>query len=132
MCNVLGLDSSLFNDPANKTFNNRLEAEKALYTNVIIPLSDKIAAKHTKYIAHNHFPNKKVRMRKDFSKIEVLQSDKQKEAKKDKTVLEGVNMVVNMPISEQAKNDLLTDTYNFSEDTINSVTKTVIPPTENV
>ena len=132
MCNVLGLDSSLFNDPANKTFNNRLEAEKAMYTNVIIPLADKIAAKHTKYIANNHFPNKMVRMRKDFSKIEVLQSDKQKEAKKDKTVLEGVNMVVNMPISEQAKNDLLTDTYDFSEDTINSVTKTVIPPTENV
>ena len=29
ICNVFGLDSSLFNDPANKTFNNRKEAEKA-------------------------------------------------------------------------------------------------------
>ena len=38
ICNVFGLDSSLFNDPANKTFNNRKEAEKALYTNAIIPI----------------------------------------------------------------------------------------------
>ena len=39
LCNVMGLDSSLFNDPDNKTYNNRLEAEKAMYTNCIIPLS---------------------------------------------------------------------------------------------
>jgi len=43
LCNVLGLDSSLFNDPENKTYNNRLEAEKAMYTNCIMPLSDKMS-----------------------------------------------------------------------------------------
>lgn len=75
ICNVFGLDSSLFNDPANKTYNNQLEAQKALYTNAIIPLSDKIAEHFTRFIAKNHFPDKTVRMRQDFSKIEALQEN---------------------------------------------------------
>jgi HK97 family phage portal protein len=75
LCNVLGLDSSLFNDPANKTFNNRLEAEKSMYTNCIIPLSNKISEAYTSYLCKNHFPGKTVRMRQDFSKVECLQEN---------------------------------------------------------
>ena len=121
MCNVLGLDSSLFNDPANKTFNNRLEAEKAMYTNVIIPLSDKIAAKHTNYIVDNHYPEGNYRMRKDFSNVEALQSDKKSEAEKDKIIMEGVNVVLNMPIDNQSKISLLEGNYDLSEETINAL-----------
>ncbi len=75
LCNVFGLDSSLFNDPANKTYNNQLEAQKALYTNAIMPLSDKVAEHFTRFIARNHFPDKTVRMRQDFSKVECLQEN---------------------------------------------------------
>ena len=75
LCNVFGLDSSLFNDPDNKTYNNRKEAEKSMFTNAIIPLSGKIAEAHTRYIAKNHFPDGSVRMRQDFSNIEVLQEN---------------------------------------------------------
>jgi HK97 family phage portal protein len=75
ICNVFGIDSSLFNDPANKTYNNQLEAQKALYTNAIMPLSDKLSEHFTRFIAQNHFPNKTVRMRQDFSKIECLQEN---------------------------------------------------------
>ena len=96
ICNVFGLDSSLFNDPANKTFNNRKEAEKAMYTNVIMPIAKKIAEKHTNFIAKNHFPDGTVRMRKDFSDIPSLQSDLKQEAEKDKIVMDGVNVVLNM------------------------------------
>lgn len=81
ICNVYGLDSSLFNDPANKTFNNRKEAEKALYTNSVIPLSNKIAQAHTNFIAKNHFPDGNVRMRQDFSGVEVLQEDLNEKSK---------------------------------------------------
>ena len=123
MCNVLGLDSSLFNDPANKTFNNRIEAEKAMYTNVIIPLSEKIAAKHTKYIVKNHYPDGNYRMRKDFSKVEALQSDKKQEAEKDKIVMEGVNIVLMMPIDKNSKIALLKENYDLSEETINALNK---------
>jgi len=121
MCNVLGLDSSLFNDPANKTFNNRLEAEKAMYTNVIMPLADKIASKHNNYIVNTHYPEGDYRMRKDFSNIEALQSDKKQEAEKDKIVMEGVNVVLNMPIDNESKIALLESNYNLSEETINAL-----------
>lgn len=76
ICNVFSLDSSLFNDPANKTYNNALEAQKALYTNAIMPLSDKIAEHFTRYLCTNHFPDKVVRMRQDFNGIECLQENK--------------------------------------------------------
>lgn len=73
ICNVFGLDSYLFNDPANKTYNNALEAQKALYTNAIMPLSDKISEHLTRYICSSHYPDKTVRMRQDFSKVDCLQ-----------------------------------------------------------
>lgn len=37
LCNLFGIDSSLLNDPENKTYSNKTEAQKALYVNVIIP-----------------------------------------------------------------------------------------------
>lgn len=80
LCNVLGLDSSLFNDPENKTYNNRLEAEKAMYTNCIMPLSDKMSEAYTQYLCANHFPGQKVRMRQDFSKVECLQKNLKEKA----------------------------------------------------
>ena len=127
MCNVYGLDSSLFNDPANKTFNNRKEAEKALYTNAVIPLSEKIAMAHTQYIAQNHFPNGNVRMRQDFSNVEALQSDKKTEAEKDKIVLDGVNVIIAMPITNESKAILLHETYpEISEEFIDSLTNEII------
>ena len=80
LCNVLGLDSSLFNDPENKTYNNRLEAEKAMYTNCIMPLSDKMSEAYTQYLCRNHYPNQRVRMRQDFSKVECLQENLKEKA----------------------------------------------------
>jgi len=37
LCNAYHVDSSLLNDPANKTFNNRKEAQKALWTDAVLP-----------------------------------------------------------------------------------------------
>lgn len=115
ICSVYGVDSALFNDPANQTYNNRKEAEKAMFTNAIIPLADKVGQKHTNFIAKNLMGDG-VRMRKDFSSIEALQTDKKEEADKDKVVMEGVNTILNMPISQEAKQLLLVDTYDFTEE----------------
>lgn len=41
LCDIYAVDSSLFNDPANKTYNNRKEAEKAFFTNAVIPANQK-------------------------------------------------------------------------------------------
>ncbi len=75
ICNVFGLDSSLFNDPENKTYSNRTEAEKSMFTNCIIPLSKKKSADLTRYLCPNLFPGKTVRLRQDFKHIEVLQEN---------------------------------------------------------
>jgi HK97 family phage portal protein len=126
ICNVLGLDSSLFNDPANKTFNNRLEAEKAMYTNVIIPLAARISAAHNNYIVRNHYPEGNYRMRKDYSKVEALQKDKKQEAQKDKIVMDGINVILKMEIDMDTKVLLIKENYNVSEEIINSLKNTKI------
>ncbi len=37
LCNLFAVDSSLLNDPENKTYSNKQLAEQALFVNVIIP-----------------------------------------------------------------------------------------------
>lgn len=81
ICNVFQVDTSLFNDPANKTFNNRKEAEKALYTNAVMPTLSKIYARYNNWLVPTHFPEGNVRMRPDYSDIEVLQEDFHQKAK---------------------------------------------------
>jgi hypothetical protein len=43
LCNLFQIDSSLLNDPENKTYSNKTLALKALYTNVIIPTAYEVA-----------------------------------------------------------------------------------------
>jgi HK97 family phage portal protein len=114
ICSVYGVDSSLINDPANQTYNNRKEAVKSMYTNTIMPLAEKIYTKHNSFISKNHYPDGSVRMRKDFSDIEALQTDKKQEAEKDKIVMDGVKSIMEMPISQEAKELLLVETYDYS------------------
>ena len=42
ICSSFGVDSALFNDPQNKTYNNRLEATRDYYNDVCIPLMNKV------------------------------------------------------------------------------------------
>jgi phage portal protein BeeE len=131
ICNVLGYDSSLFNDPANKTFNNRKEAETAMFTNVMMPLAKKFDEQDTQFIALNHYPDGSRRIRHDFSEIEALQSDKKEEAEKDKTRMDGVNTILNMPISEEGKRILLINEYDIPEDVANIIVQNEEPQTED-
>lgn len=75
VCNVFSLDSSLFNDPENKTYSNRTEAEKALFTNAVIPVFDKVYSHLTRTIVKKLFPAEIIRLRKDYSKVECLQEN---------------------------------------------------------
>jgi len=123
ICNVLGFDSSLFNDPANKTFNNRKEAEKAMYTNAIMPWGERLVNSHNQFIVKSHYPDGNVRLRKDYSEVEALQADKKLEAEKDKKVMDGINVVANMPISNDAKTILIKDNYEVSDEFISALLK---------
>lgn len=132
ICNVFGLDSSLFNDPANKTYNNRQEAEKALYTNAVIPLSRVLAAKYNRLITRSYFPDGNYRLYQDFERVEALQKDKKMEAEKDKIVVESINTVLSMPISQEAKRDLLVDQFELSMELADKLTQQTTEPNEGV
>lgn len=80
LCSVYGLDSSLFNDPENKTYNNRVEAEKAMYSNCIKPIDAKISQKLTQFIVNDLMKGRNVRMRKNFDNVECLQANYKEQA----------------------------------------------------
>jgi hypothetical protein len=84
LCNVLQIDSGLLNDPDNKTYANREEAEKSLYTSCVIPFSKVIT------------DNKELVKRQGFevycntSNIECLQISFQTKAEKANTIKDAV------------------------------------------
>jgi len=80
ICNVYGIDSSLFNDPANKTFNNRREAEKALWINVNIPILIMMEASYNRSFVESYSKEegKNLCLKFDVSDVEVLHEDKDK------------------------------------------------------
>jgi hypothetical protein len=60
-------------------------------------------------------------MRKDFSYVEALQKDKKQEAEKDKIVMDGINVVLNMPIDNESKILMIKENYQVSDEIINSL-----------
>ncbi len=83
ICSLFGLDSSLFNDPANKTYNNRADAEKSMYTSVVIPLLDKINRNISRFLASN-FQIDNALIVADYSQVAILREN---EAAKSAKVL---------------------------------------------
>lgn len=76
ICSLFGLDSSLFNDPANKTYNNRADAEKSMYTSVVIPLLDKINRSLSRFLGQN-FGLETALIVADYSQITILRENEQ-------------------------------------------------------
>jgi hypothetical protein len=51
ICDIYGIDSSLLNDPENKTYNNKSEALRGLYTHVLLPACDQFVEAVTRAFA---------------------------------------------------------------------------------
>ena len=73
ICNIYGLDSSLFNDPENKTFSNRKEAQIAAYTDTYIPLGKFINEKKARYLSKRF--NTTVEIEINEKDIPILQTN---------------------------------------------------------
>lgn len=118
LCNLFNIDSKLFNDPSSSTFNNLNEATKGMYNNAILPNLNKIVGKFNQDIAKplniRYRTNEEVRI--DTSKIEALQADQKLEADKNKINVEGFNDVLNMPISNDSKKEVLKYHYGITDD----------------
>ena len=131
LCNAYSCPSVLFNDPSNSTYNNYITALKTLYTDAVLPVCNKLLADNNKdWLGQWSLKdNKRYSWQLDTSGIEALQSDQKVEAEKDKSVMEGVNIIMAMPITDEGKQSLLIDTYGYSEDAAKVIAKTVIPKT---
>ena len=121
-CNVYGLSSQLFNDPANKTFNNLGEAKKSLYTESVIPLAQLFVDAWNEHISpiFSELDGQEYKLYLDTSEIEVLQKDKKQEAEKNKIVTDSISSLASKVTlgqldSDSAKN-ILIFSYGVTEE----------------
>lgn len=113
LCDVLQVDSGLFNDPDNKTYSNRAEAEKSLYTSCVIPFCRMITENKdlVNAIGYEIFL--------DVSHIECLQISQNLRFEKNKTITDAVvslNKSVNEgTITKQIAVALLINEWGYDE-----------------
>lgn len=90
ICNVYGVDSSLLNDPDNKTYSNRKEAEKAMWDNAIIPmLKDIESALNTWLVpSYNKQDSKTYKIEFCLDDVKALQVDLTEMASRVKMMIE--------------------------------------------
>jgi len=124
LCSVYGVKSRMFNDPKGASYNNAKQDTKDFYINgVLPPLHSEIDHFNKFYVpGWNERDNSNYFIEPDISSIEALQDDKKLEAEKDKIVMDGINVILNMPISPEGKQKLLIDNYYFDEETAKIIT----------
>lgn len=118
LCNLYGVDSSLFNDPANKTYNNRKEAEKAMFTNAVIPVNAKDIQSLSEWLlpGWNEKDNTTYQIRQNLSSIPVLHEDEDRRAAKQEKVSKIIISILEAQISNEQKVFSLMRSLDYSED----------------
>lgn len=112
LCNIYSVDSSLFNDPANKTFNNRREAVKSLYTEAVLPNLWKLIANLNAWLipGWSKQDNRNYQIELNLSNIEPLQEDR---SDKSKRIIE--QRLSGILTGNEARQLLGNDKINLSE-----------------
>ena len=118
LCNLYGVDSSLFNDPANKTYNNRKEAEKSLYTQSVIPSLQKIVWGLNEFVipSYNKKDNANYKISIDKSHVPNLYEDEKLRAETDFKNAEGYVKILESTLTQEQKIKSLMRSYHLSED----------------
>jgi len=118
LCNLYGVDSSLFNDPANKTYNNRKEATKSLYTEAVIPSLQKIVWGLNEFIvpSYNKKDNATYKISIDKSHVPNLFEDEKLKAETDFKNAEGYVKILESQLTQDQKVKSLMMSYHLSED----------------
>ena len=133
-CNIYGVSSQLFNDPANKTFNNLGEAKKSLYTESAIPLAQTFVDNWNENLVpiFNKRDRKEYYIELDISEIEVLQKDKKQEAEKDKIVTESLLSVASMVASGQVDRETAINILIHSQGLTREEAQMIVPAPQNI
>jgi len=118
LCDLYGVDSSLFNDPANKTYNNRKEAEKAMWTNAIIPANEKDILGLSEWLlpAYNERDNTTYRIRQNLQAIPTLHEDEVKKSTKQKNVSSIIITTLAAQITREQKIQSLAISLDVTEE----------------
>ena len=131
-CNLFGLDSSLFNDPSNKTYNNQKEANKSAFLNCYIPNDLKIIDSLNKWLSPLYptgNSSTKYEIYQDLSDIDTLQQDKGEKVKIQEKTSKEVRAILtdiaNGYISKEGALALLVEVHGFDEDIANTLTTEV-------
>lgn len=88
LCSVYGIDSEVLNDTASSTYNNRKEAEKALFEDTVLPLADTIKDGLNMCVTPELVDGEKLRLTYSTKNVSALQADKEKQANVTKTLIE--------------------------------------------
>ena len=123
------MSSQLFNDTANSTYNNVLEAKASLYTESAIPLAQTFVDNWNENLIpiFNKRDNKEYCLKLDISEIEVLQKNKKEEAEKNKIVTEAILSVASMvsmnQLSRESGINILMHSQGLSEEEAEMIIK---------
>jgi HK97 family phage portal protein len=118
LCNLYGVDSSLFNDPENKTYNNRKEAQKSLYTESVIPSLQKFVWGLNEFIvpAFNKKDNAQYIISIDKSQVPNLFEDEKLKAESNFKNAEGFVKILESTLTTEQKVKSLMLSYHLTED----------------
>lgn len=131
LCNIFDITSTLFNDPSNRIQSNVAPAETAFWSNAVIPNDKMIMQAFQRGIINpinelESFANGDgYYLEQDISAIPALQKDQKEEAEKDKLKLEAINTIISMRISQEAKEMLLINELEMSEEEAKAISQPV-------
>lgn len=77
LCNIYSIQSQLFNDPANKAYNNAREGKKAAMTDAVMPLLNSLRDELNGWMVKNYSisEGKELFLSPDWKSVAVLQED---------------------------------------------------------
>lgn len=129
LSNAYAFPSVLLNDPANTSYNNYREALKALYSIATIPVVDKILDDINNIWISQWSKRDKVKYswEVDIDSVEALQNDQILEAQKDKVISDAVIAVLQAPISQESKIQVLIYSHGIPEETARAIVGTALP-----
>ena len=136
-CNLYGISSQLFNDPTNKTYSNNLkEAKASVYTDVVIPVVEKLLESLNVYLIDpiNTSKGRNYELVINTNNIESLQKDKKLEAEKNKinseSLLKIITSITSGDIDSETGKDILIHTLGLDETFADKVTSNLTVKTE--
>jgi phage portal protein BeeE len=118
ICDAHGIPYELLAKVKNDTFTNKAAAEKAAYQNTIIPESEEEDEALNKFFETD---TKSWYIKTTFDHLPIFQDDVKEKATSNNINMAGVAKVLAMPITNDGKIFILTDTYGYSQETASSI-----------